>query len=415
VPDEWNPPVDLSSDEEIVLKLCKKQKIWAFFRLHRHELLDGEVRAALKEMYAAGPKGRPPVAPEKLALALVLQAALGVADHEVPTLTAVDRRWQMVLDLQNKTAQAFSQGTVYEFRERVRRAGVMKVLLDKTVELARKSKDFSHKRLRALFDSSPLVGAGRVEDTFNLLGRAIAQLLEAAAEEGSFDASRVATALEVTVFSATSVKAVLDIDWRKPEARSQSLAALLGQFERLRDWLEEYFGEDKLQQPPLVEHIDTVEKIIEQDTEPDPNSPASVRRIRQGVASERLVSLSDRDMRHGRKSKTKGLCGYKRHVAVDMDIQGLICATKVLPANKREYEGARPLMEQIEQSNLTLVELGTDRGYIPAEVITRARERGVDVVSKPPTPAKSPYYSKDDFDFDFDNGTKPVPQGSSGR
>lgn len=412
--DEWKPPVDLSPEDEAVLKLCKKQKLWSFLRLHRHQLLDEEVRGALKAMYSQSRKGgRPPVAPEQLALAMLAQVGFGVPDHEVPTLTAVDRRWQMVLNLEGATAAAFSQGTVFEFRERARRNGLMQVLLDKTVELARTTKGFSHKRLRAIFDSSPLVGAGRVEDTFNLLGRAIAQLLEAAAEEGSFDATRVAADLEVTVFSASSVKAVLDIDWRKPEARQAALATLLGQFGRLCRWLEEYFGEDRLHQPPLADHIDTVKQLIEQDTEPEPDSPSSssARRIRQGVAADRLISLSDRDMRHGRKSKTKAFCGYKRHISLDADIQGLICATNVQPANKREYEGARPLMAELERKGLILAELDVDRGYIPAEEIVNARKRGLIVVSKPPTPPRSPHFSKDDFVFDFENATITCPAG----
>jgi hypothetical protein len=49
-------------------------------------------------------------------------------------------------------------------------------LLERTVELARKSEAFDWKKLpktlRVAMDSSPLEGAGRVEDTINLLGHA---------------------------------------------------------------------------------------------------------------------------------------------------------------------------------------------------------------------------------------------------
>lgn len=415
VANEWTPRAALSSKEEALLKLCKKQKLWAFFRHNREKLLDEDVRAALKRMYAgeSARGGRPPVSPEKLALAMLLQIAFGVADHEVPTLTAVDRRWQMVLDCMDAEKPAFSQGTVFEFRERMRSNGLMQVLLNKTVELARTANGFSHKRLHAIFDSSPLVGAGRVEDSFNLIGRAIAQLLEAAAQEGAFDPKKVAKDMNVTVFSSSSVKAVLDVDWRKPESRSAALAALLGQFERLRDWLNEYFGEDKLGQPPLAKHVELVEKLIEQDTEPDPDSPKSsgVRRIRQGVSKDRIVSLSDPDMRHGRKSKTKAFSGYKRHISLDADVQGLICATDVQPANKREYDGAAPLMAAIAEAGLSLVELDVDRGYIPAQEILQARDNGLVVVSKPPTPARSPHFSKYEFPIDFDKGTVACPAG----
>lgn len=364
--DTWNAPVEITAEEAAVLKLCKKQKLWGFFRQHRHKILDEEVRAALARMYPPDPRGgRPPGPPERRALAMLLQVGFGVPDHEVPTLTAVDRRWQMVLDCMGASEPVLSQGTVFDFRERAREAGLMNVLLNKTVELARASKGFDHKRLRAIFDSSPLVGAGRVEDTFNLLGRAISQLLEAAAAEGSFDAAEVASELEVSVFGASSVKAVLDVDWREPSARTTALRTLLEQFERLRGWLHARFDELALQRPPLSERIETVERIIEQDTEPDPEHPSGGdgRRLREGVAQDRLTSLSDRDERHGRKSSAKAFTGYKRHIAVDADVPGLIHAAVVQAANKREYEAAGPLMNTLDENGCSLDELQIDRGY----------------------------------------------------
>lgn len=414
--DEWNAALEISADEAAVLKLCKKQKLWGFLRAHRHEIIDDEIRASLKKMYANDPRGgHPPQAPERLALAMLLQVGFGVADHEVPTLTAVDRRWQMVLDCMGASEPAFSQGTVYSFRERARASGLMGLLLNKTVELARTGKGFSHKSLRAIFDSSPLVGAGRVEDTFNLLGHAIAQLLEVAAAEGSLDAAEVAKQLEVSVFGASSVKAVLDVDWREPTARATALGTLLEQFERVRGWLQKQFDEDRLKSPPLSEHIETVERIIEQDTEPEPNGPSggNVRRLREGVAKDRLISLSDREERHGRKSSTRAFNGYKRHVAVDADVPGLICAALVQPANKREHEAAGPLMKSIDDKGYALVELHIDRGYLPAEQVVQKRAAGVTVVSKPPTTVRNEYFAKDEFDIDFEKKTITCPAGVS--
>jgi hypothetical protein len=304
-----------------------------------------------------------------------------------------------------------SQGTVFDFRERAREAGLMTLLLNKTVELARTSKGFDHKRLRAIFDSSPLVGAGRVEDTFNLLGHAISQLLEAAAAEGSFDAAEVANELEVSVFGASSVKAVLDVDWREPRARTTALRTLLEQFERLRDWLRSRFDEFALQRPPLSERIETVERIIQQDTEPDPDPRGASVRLREGTATDRLISLSDRDQRHGRKSSTKAFNGYKRHVAVDADVPGLIHAAVVQPANKREHDAAGPLMNAIKENGCSLHELHIDRGYLPAEEVVAKHASGVKVVSKPPTVVRNEYFAKDEFDIDFEQETVTCPAG----
>ena len=48
-------------------------------------------------------------------------------------------------------------------------------LIKRTVELAQKSKKFGSRQLRAALDSSPLWGAAKVEDTYNLLGHALSK------------------------------------------------------------------------------------------------------------------------------------------------------------------------------------------------------------------------------------------------
>ena len=54
----------------------------------------------------------------------------------------------------------------------------------------------------------------------------------------------------------------------------------------------------------------TLHQLISQDTEPDPDG--GPRRIKQGVAKERRISVVDGEMRHGRKSKSSRVDGYKR-------------------------------------------------------------------------------------------------------
>ena len=55
----------------------------------------------------------------------------------------------------------------------------------------------------------------------------------------------------------------------------------------------------------------------------------------QGVANDRLISLADLEMRHGRKSSTQRIDGYKRHVLRDLD-SGLVRAVGITAANAPE-------------------------------------------------------------------------------
>src|SRR4051812_34054493 len=69
-----------------------------------------------------------------------------------------------------------------KFRERMIAHDVDRKLLDRTVALAKATGQFGWQALRAALDSSPLVGRGRVEDTWNLLGRALRTVVTCAAK-----------------------------------------------------------------------------------------------------------------------------------------------------------------------------------------------------------------------------------------
>ena len=69
--------------------------------------------------------------------------------------------------------------------------------------------------------------------------------------------------------------------------------------------------------------------------------------LTQGVAEDRLVSVPDPEMRHGRKSARKRFDDHKAAVAVDTDEQ-LITAAAVLPGNAQDHEQALALVEQSE-------------------------------------------------------------------
>ena len=101
---------------------------------------------------------------------------MGVSDATMVELTVFDLRVQMVLDCLGSSEPAFSQGTLSGFRQRFMRTQMDRRLLEKTVEVAREQEEFGERSLKSLLrvaiDSRPLEGAGRVEDTLNLVGHA---------------------------------------------------------------------------------------------------------------------------------------------------------------------------------------------------------------------------------------------------
>jgi Transposase DDE domain/Transposase domain (DUF772) len=330
-------------------------------------------------------------------MAALLQAAFNVADNDLPDLVVMERRWQMVLDCVGVDDPPFSQATVYRFRQRMIVHGLDKALFDKTVELAKKSGAFGTAKLRAAFDACPLFGAGRIEDTFNLIGRAAFHVVRTAASRLGTSVDEVAAAAGIPVVVASSIKAGLDVDWDDTHARDDGLKALLTQVESLLLWLRKEMRTE-IDQPPLAGDVTTLLRLVNQDTEPDPTGG---RKMTEGVAKDRIISVGDKDMRHGRKSKSKRVDGFKRHIAIDIDSPQFIIAVVVTPANRPERDAAPTLLDEVEARGKPISELHIDRGYLGDADIELRRRQGMDVVSKPFPLHNRGLFTKGDFKIDL--------------
>src|SRR5262249_35251385 len=171
----WQPAVDLSPAEAAIVGRIRRAKLFTFLRQQRHVLFSPDFQGELATaLYADTPKGQPPIPPAQLALATLLQAYTGVSDDEVIEATTMDRRWQLVLDCLDIAASPFSKATLQAFRQRLLATDFDRRLIERTLEVAQTHQGFSPRALRAALDSSPLWGAGRGEDTVNLLGHALA-------------------------------------------------------------------------------------------------------------------------------------------------------------------------------------------------------------------------------------------------
>jgi hypothetical protein len=185
--ERWHPWEAISRQEQFILKRLKRNgKLYGFLRLQRHRLFDEAFQAELAGMYRETGAGKDANPPALMAMVLLLQAYAGASDATAVELSLLDLRWQMVLGCLGATEPLFSQGALFEFRERLIKANLDRRLLERTVELAREMRAFDFKKLpktlRVAMDSSPLEGAGRVEDTINLLAHAGRSIVTCAAK-----------------------------------------------------------------------------------------------------------------------------------------------------------------------------------------------------------------------------------------
>lgn len=409
----WDPKLEMSKQEEFLLKRCKTvKKLFGFLRLHRHEIFSDKFQEELAEMYRDTGAGLTPVPPALLAMAALLQGYAQSSDAETVELTVVDLRWQLVLGCLGATEAAFAQGTFQEFRQRMIKFDMDRRLLERTIEVAKKSKGFDWKKLpktlRVGMDSRPLEGAGRVEDTINLLGHAARKIAECAAELTERSVVEVCRAARCPLLLAVSVKAGLDADWSDPAQKAKALQTLHAQVEALHDWVEKKMPQE-CTEGPLSKYLEALVQVEQQDLEKTKNGAMQ---IRQGVAPDRRVSIEDAQMRHGRKSKSKKYNGYKEHVAGRMGT-GLILACAVTPANVPDSVGGEQLKQDVERTGQPIDELHVDRAYLNGTAVDEVLERDGEVLSKPwpQRNSKKGLFTKADFEIDLKKQTITCPAG----
>jgi hypothetical protein len=405
-PGVWQPRVEPSRLEQEVIKRIKRAKLFVWLREHRHELFDADLQAELAGMYADKPVGQPPVPPAQLALATILQAYTGASDDEVVEATVMDRRWQLVLDCMDHAQAPFSKATLGAFRARLIAHGLDRRLVERTVALyGQATGRVAAGKLRAALDSSPLWGAGRVEDTINLLGHALRKVVGVLARQqgwGLAEGTRVlATQAGVGELAASSLKAALDLDWDDEAALQHALGVVLVAIGRVEQLAVELGGDTD---PRVAEGLAAARQVQAQDTVVGADG---VTRIRRGVARDRRISIEDPQMRHGRKTKSVRIDGYKRHVLTDLDTE-LVPAVGVTAANVPEAEVADQIKADLDAQALTLGELGIDRAYLSSSLV-RDRPDDLAVFCKAFPVRNGPRFAKPAFHIDFDQGLLTCP------
>lgn len=405
-PPHWQPPIPLSPAEQRVVARIKRAKLFVFLRRVRHELFDAAFQDELATIFRDSPEGACPVPPARLALATLLQAYTGASDDEAIEALTMDRRWQLALDCLDSEAAPFGKGTLARFRAALIERDLDRRLLERTVELARQQGGFGARQLRAALDSSPLWGAGRVEDTYNLLGHALRKALGVLARQQGRGLADVAAEAGAGPVAGSSLKAALDLDWDDPFARAQALLLVLGALDRAEAWLAAPPGAPA--DPAVRAGLDAARAVRAQDvvTRPD-GGPA----LRRGVAVERRISVEDAEMRHGRKSRSRLVDGYKRHVLCEVGTT-LVHAVGVTAANAPEASVTDAIAADLRHQGAELVALHIDRAYLSSTLV-RERPAGLAIYCKAWPVHNGDRFPKTAFALDWAAGTIRCPAGAT--
>lgn len=405
-PAPWQPPVALSPAEATIVRRVRRAKLFVFLRDQRHVLFDAAFQEELATMYADAARGQPPVSPALLALASVLQAYMGVSDDEAVEACVMDRRWQLVLDCLDCTDAPFSKGTLVAFRERLIAADLDRRLIERTVEIAAQTKGFGHQQLRLALDSSPLWGAGRVEDTLNLLGHALRKAVGVIARHQGRGVAAVAQEAGAPVLGATSLKGALDADWDDPAALPWALGVVLDALEEVEQCVAQQPAGPVQQAAQAAVAVAT--QVVAQDVVRD---AAGQPQLRRGVARDRRISVEDGEMRHGRKTASQLVDGFKRHVGRDLDSR-LVRAVGLTAANAPEASVTPAIAADLAAQRAVLAELHIDRAYLASHLV-RERPADLAIYCKAWPVRNGAYFAKTAFTLDWDQGLLTCPAGAT--
>ncbi len=400
-PPLWQPPVEPSVAEQAILGRIRRAKLFVCLRQQRHHLFSAGFQEELAATYQESQVGQPPIPPAQLALATILQAYTGVSDDEVIEATVMDRRWQLVLDCLECARPPFSKGTLVGFRARLIAHQLDRRLIERTLEVAAQRGGFSPRQLRAALDSSPLWGAGRVEDTYNLLGHALKKALGVLARQQGRGLADIAAAAGAGLVGGSSLKAALDLNWDDPAERAQALVQVLDALTAVETWLDEQAAQAD---PVVAASLAAAHQVQAQDTT---TSADGTPVLRQGVAPDRRISLEDAEMRHGRKSRSRLIDGYKRHVLRDLDSR-LVPAVGGTAANVPEAAVGEAIRDDLAAQRLPLAELHIDRAYL-SSVLVQERPADLAIYCKAWPVHNGAHFPKTAFVLDWEQGTIRCP------
>jgi hypothetical protein len=358
--------------------------------------------------------GRPSVPPSLLATALVLQTYEGVSDEEATARATYDLRWKVALGI-GLDAKPFAKSTLQEFRAQLILHEKQRLLFQQSLELAKRGDKLGpQRRLRLALDTTPIFGRGAVKDTYNLVADGIVAVLQVlAAQAGVRRGDRVgfvawaSAASYARYVAAVSVKGGAAIDWDDPGARERFLGELVADADRLLEWVRLAHGAlpaGSPQEAALLEAAGLLSRVLCQDVERRASGPVLV----EGTAPNRLVSVHDPEMRHGRKSASKRFDGHKAAVAVDTDEQ-LITAVAVLAGNAPDATGALALVEQSEvATGSDVAETYADCAYGDGPTRQAFADAGRTLYAKAPVLPNHGGFPKTAFQMDLDAATGPT-------
>lgn len=361
-------------------------------------------------------------------------------------------------------APAPSQPTLTRHRARMQELGLAEAYSERFLDLI-EALELVDMVGTVAVDSVPIDGAGQVLDTFNLLAAAIRKGLSELAARTCRPVKQVAASLSLSDYLSRSIKGTAEIDWSDAGQQRAFLTRLVRDARTVQEALrscgpgdstgessapagpqdtirrssstnEPQDSPDSSGQGSLLEPDDDVpapgapetseataqpadaatiiDKIIDHDIEFDAHQ--NVVGVLQRPAGDRLISVTDADMRHGRKSASSLISGFKVQIVATV-MYGWILLTKVIPANRHDGEDLPWIIRRLSELGVNPRYVLGDHAYgvisnhLHVQSLNDAGSSPIELIARNARPSNGGRFTKDEFTIDMDTRTLTCPAG----
>ncbi len=351
----------------------------------------------LAELYCEA-NGRPSLPPSLLSGITLLQFYEDVSDAEAIARLSFDLRWKVALNLPLDFAPPHSS-SLSVFRSRLVQHGQERYAFNRLLQVGRAA-GFLPDTITILVDTLAQHGAGAVQDTYTLIRKGIRRVLKLAGYQVPL--KRRGLAANLADYRDSDRQAA--IDWADPAARAAQLKVLVQDAEAVLDLALEHADDPEVRAAAWL-----LTKILGDDVTTDETGQPQ---LGQGTAPDRIVSLTDVEMRHGRKSAAQRFDGRKWQVAEELSSE-LLVAVEPVPANVGDGRDLVSVIAQVEaQANLTVERAIADGAYGTGDNRADCADRGTDLVSPLAVP-HDPEVAKPAFTLDRQTDAVTCPRGQT--
>src|ERR1700674_216028 len=395
----------LFAADHIYLDYVGRDTLYGYLAQHRGQLFRDE---DFEILYCRN-NGRPSVPPSLAVSILFLRAYESVSFVEAIERTKYDLRWKVALGLEMEEVP-IQKSALQEFQARLVLHEQGEALLKKSIDEARRAGYLTSRKIRVALDTTPTLGKGAVKDTYNLLADGIEQLACRLAEVAGEAITSWAEKEGLHRYFGSSLKGEAAIDWNDKTQREQLLTQIVQDGRRLLSLAEQARQEHPEHAEAIQADAALLERLIRQDVEDKPSGGCQVK---EGTEKDRLISVHDPEMRHGRKSASKTFNGHKAAVAVDMESQ-LVCGVEVLAGNAGDQEKALDLVHQAERVTKAQVEETVgDCAYGGGPTRKAFADEQRRLTAKVPTSHNGECFPKSAFAIDLDRMEVRCPAGQT--